>query len=274
MSFGSGFGNLPSRSGGLLASEADREAAQDVLKTAFEQERLTQDEFEARVGRAIAARTQGELAELTRDLPADPGSPPAVRRPVRRTWLLGTGIAVVLALATFGLVKALSSGTVPSAAAPASAPGGEAKNARPASSGPGRCPVGTSHTVLTIANALAHGPVYVDPASSLLTGAQARRLQAKIAQDNPGRIRIAAVAPATLRSGGGARALANAIANCQADEAGTTLVTSNSTSYLVTSYTAFSAAAQAVQAALNTHASLTPGLMDAIGRITIVDTGH
>ena len=38
MSFGSDFGN---RSGRLLASEADREAAQAALKTAFEEERLT-----------------------------------------------------------------------------------------------------------------------------------------------------------------------------------------------------------------------------------------
>jgi hypothetical protein len=32
MSFGAGYGNEPVRPGGLLASEADREAAQAVLK--------------------------------------------------------------------------------------------------------------------------------------------------------------------------------------------------------------------------------------------------
>jgi hypothetical protein len=59
------------------------------------------------------------------------------------------------------------------------------REAGPASSGPAGCPVGTSSTALTIANALARDPVYVDPASSLLTGAQARRLRAKIARDDP-----------------------------------------------------------------------------------------
>ncbi len=135
------------------------------------------------------------------------------------------------------------------------------------------CPVGTSGTARAIANALAGDPVYVDPASSLLTGAQARRLRAKIARDNPGRIRIAAAARSTVRRGGGARTLANAIASCQADAAGTTLLTSSGPSYVVTSYANYSAAAQAVQAALNTHASLAAGLMDAVGRITIVDKG-
>jgi hypothetical protein len=53
----------------MLASEADREATQAVLKQAFEDQRLTLDEFESRIGLALAARTQGELADLTRDIP-------------------------------------------------------------------------------------------------------------------------------------------------------------------------------------------------------------
>src|SRR5882724_7286758 len=121
------------------------------------------------------------------------------------------------------------------AGAAAGAPGGGASNAGPASSGPAGCPVGTSHTALAIANALARNPAYVDPASSLLTAAQARRLRAKIARDDPGRIRVAATARSTLRRGGGARALTNAIASCQADGAGTTLVTSSGPTYVVTS---------------------------------------
>ena len=74
MSFGAGYGNDPG-SGGMLASEADREATQAVLKQAYEDERLTLDEFESRVGRAVAARTQGELAKLTRDIPVPPVMP-------------------------------------------------------------------------------------------------------------------------------------------------------------------------------------------------------
>jgi hypothetical protein len=269
MSFGPGFGDPPNPSGGLLASEADREAAQSVLKTAFEEQRLTQEEFESRVGRAIAARTQAELAGLTRDLPAVRGEPARAGRRARRVWLVAAGCAVVLALVAVGIVRALSPGSGQPAAAPARA----ARNAGPASSGAAGCPVGTSATALAIASALAASAVYADPASSLLTGDQVQRLQTKIARENPGRIRIAAVAPSTLRSGGGARALTNAIASCRADAAGTTLVTTSGTSYVVTSYSAYSAAAQAVQAALNTHASLAAGLLDAVGRITIVDNG-
>jgi hypothetical protein len=59
----------------MLASQADREAARAVLEQAFEDQRLNQDEFEARVGRALAARTQLELAELTQDLPPLPVKP-------------------------------------------------------------------------------------------------------------------------------------------------------------------------------------------------------
>jgi Domain of unknown function (DUF1707) len=69
---GSGFGLGSNR---MLASEADREATQAVLKQAFEDQRLMLDEFESRVGRALAAQTQGELAQLTRDIPTGPGAP-------------------------------------------------------------------------------------------------------------------------------------------------------------------------------------------------------
>jgi hypothetical protein len=276
MSLGSGYGSLPNESGGLLASEADREAAQAVLKTAFLDQRLTQDEFESRVGRAVAARTQAELAQLTRDLPAAPGRSAATRRPVRLIVLLASGIAAV-ALAVFGIFHATSPGAARFAGTAPAASAGQAANAPPPSSGPAGCPVGTSPTALAIATALVHDPVYVDPASSLLTRHQARRLRAKIAREDAGRIRIAAVRKSTLRHGGGAHMLTNAIANCQADAAGTTLLTTGlttgSTSYLVTSYANYSGAARAVQAALNTHARLAAGLMDAVGRIAIVDTG-
>ncbi len=74
MSYWAGFGFGP-RSSRMLASEADREATEAVLKQAFEDQRLRLDEFEYRIGRALAARTQGELARLTRDLPTAPVPP-------------------------------------------------------------------------------------------------------------------------------------------------------------------------------------------------------
>jgi hypothetical protein len=54
----------------MRASSADRERAIDVLKAGFAEGRLTQDEYNERMGRAYAARTYGDLAALTSDLPA------------------------------------------------------------------------------------------------------------------------------------------------------------------------------------------------------------
>ena len=54
----------------MRAATADRERAVDVLKAGFAEGRLTQDEYNDRMGRAYAARTYGELAALTADLPA------------------------------------------------------------------------------------------------------------------------------------------------------------------------------------------------------------
>lgn len=54
----------------MRAATADRERAVDVLKAGFTEGRLTQDEYNDRMGRAYAARTYGELTALTADLPA------------------------------------------------------------------------------------------------------------------------------------------------------------------------------------------------------------
>lgn len=269
MSFGGGGGNLPGQSGGMLASAADREAAQAVLKQAFEDERLTQDEFESRIGRAVAARTQGELFQLTRDLPAiAPAWTPTLPGPPRRRGLIWVPAAViaVVVIAVAGLVvtHVSTSGTSQSAAPV------EQGQPNPGPAGPGQCPVDTSRTAVAIANDLARDPVYTD-SSSLLTAGQAGRLRSEIARVDRGRIRIAAVTPATVRRGGGQRALANAIAGCQADAAGTTLLTTSGATYVVTSYTDDKAATSAVGAALNTHASLAAGLLDAVRRVAVVD---
>jgi len=63
--------------GRLRASHADREHVVEALKTAFVQGRLTQDELDARVGQALAARTYADLAALTADLSAVPDRTPA-----------------------------------------------------------------------------------------------------------------------------------------------------------------------------------------------------
>ena len=54
----------------LRASDADREQTVEVLKAAFVQGRVTQDELDMRSGQAFTAQTYADLAVLTADLPA------------------------------------------------------------------------------------------------------------------------------------------------------------------------------------------------------------
>ena len=42
----------------------------DTLKVAFVQDRLTKDEFDARISQALASRTHAELAAVAADPPA------------------------------------------------------------------------------------------------------------------------------------------------------------------------------------------------------------
>jgi len=54
----------------MRASHADREQVISLLKAAFVHGRLDRDEFDLRVGQALASRTYAELAALTTDIPA------------------------------------------------------------------------------------------------------------------------------------------------------------------------------------------------------------
>jgi Domain of unknown function (DUF1707) len=60
------------RNPNLRASDADREAMADRLRRHHTDGRLDQDEFQERLEKCFAAKTVGELAELTHDLPDDP----------------------------------------------------------------------------------------------------------------------------------------------------------------------------------------------------------
>ena len=53
----------------VRASDTERELTVERLNRAMGSGRLTVDEFDERVRAAYAARTRGELADLTRDLP-------------------------------------------------------------------------------------------------------------------------------------------------------------------------------------------------------------
>ena len=86
----------------LRASHADRERVVDSLKAAFVQGRLTKDEFDARLGQALASRTNAELASLTFDLPAGPASAPPPRQPAREKPRIALTVTVTTLL-TAGL---------------------------------------------------------------------------------------------------------------------------------------------------------------------------
>ena len=58
----------------MRASDSDRERVAEALRDAHAEGRLTIEEFQERLDSAYAAKTLGELAVVTRDLP--PGSPP------------------------------------------------------------------------------------------------------------------------------------------------------------------------------------------------------
>jgi hypothetical protein len=113
----------------LRAADADRAAVASVLGEHMAAGRLTLAEYDERVSRAYAAKTYGELAELTTDLPALPGRrsapQPASSQPVPasqpvperagrsrgstldawRAWLT-TGLVVT----TIWLISSLASG--------------------------------------------------------------------------------------------------------------------------------------------------------------------
>ena len=54
----------------MKASDAERDEVVDALSEHFQAGRLTAEELEDRTGRALSARTLGELDVLTADLPA------------------------------------------------------------------------------------------------------------------------------------------------------------------------------------------------------------
>jgi Domain of unknown function (DUF1707)/Domain of unknown function (DUF4190) len=79
---------MPARGAGYLrASTADREHAIEVLKAGFAEGRLTKEEYDARVGSAFAARTLGDLAMITADLPDGHPAAPVWQAPARTSGL-------------------------------------------------------------------------------------------------------------------------------------------------------------------------------------------
>jgi hypothetical protein len=77
--------------GYLLASTADRDAAVEALKAGYAEGRLSKEEYEARAEQAFTARTLGDLARVTADLPGEPLAAPPWRSAPARTNALAVG---------------------------------------------------------------------------------------------------------------------------------------------------------------------------------------
>jgi hypothetical protein len=95
----------------MRASDADRDQVVAALSEHFQAGRLTSEELDERTGRALAARTLGELGELTAGLPAPARAaqapPPA--RP-HGPGYPGPGLIVPLLAAVAVVALVLSSG--------------------------------------------------------------------------------------------------------------------------------------------------------------------
>lgn len=94
----------------LRVSHADRERVVAALHRHTAAGRLSLDEFGERVDRALAAVTQGELAAVTRDLPAEADPEPATGTgpaPQHRQLALAFLLAA-LTLAILGVVLAVA----------------------------------------------------------------------------------------------------------------------------------------------------------------------
>ena len=82
--------------GRLRAGHADREQVIGTLKAAFAQGRLTEDEFDARMGQVFASRTYAELAEVTADIPTEPTRTRPPRDPWRATKLACRAVYAII----------------------------------------------------------------------------------------------------------------------------------------------------------------------------------
>jgi hypothetical protein len=94
----------------MRASSADRERAVDVLKAGFAEGRLTQDEYNDRMGRAYAARTYGDLAALTADLPAGASPLPAWPVPAYQPPPSGGTNSMAIASMVLGVAEFFTAG--------------------------------------------------------------------------------------------------------------------------------------------------------------------
>ncbi|MCC9310552.1 DUF1707 domain-containing protein [Kitasatospora sp. RB6PN24] len=94
----------------IRASHADRDEVVEILRDAAVDGRLTAEELDERLTAALNARTFGELAALTRDLPVSPLPAPT---PVPRAGAVGPGKDVVEINQRFGTLRRIGPWEVP-----------------------------------------------------------------------------------------------------------------------------------------------------------------
>jgi hypothetical protein len=92
----------------MRACDADRERTADLLRTAFVEGRLSQDELDERLGRVYTSRTYADLATQTADLPLPPTrqrmpAPRSYAPPSTNGLAVGAFVCGLLEVVTFGL---------------------------------------------------------------------------------------------------------------------------------------------------------------------------
>lgn len=118
---------LPTGPSRLRASDGDRERVVAVIRESWSQGRLSDEELEQRLARALSARTRGDLRKLVADLPAPPQATPAEvprpsRGPARRRTALGLALVAGAGLGGLAATGALTSDESPKRGRVADAP--------------------------------------------------------------------------------------------------------------------------------------------------------
>jgi hypothetical protein len=91
MAAGHGYPAAGGGQGKMRAADADRDRVAGILSTAYSEGRLSRDEYDARLQRALPARTYADLDHVVADLPAAQATGPspagsAIVRPPARPW--------------------------------------------------------------------------------------------------------------------------------------------------------------------------------------------
>ena len=101
--------DLPGERGKMRAADADRDRVAGFLSTAYTEGRLSKDEYDARLDRALSARTYADLDQVVTDLAVAPatvvttGAKTTAVTPVAKTNGLAIGsLACGLAQFAFG----------------------------------------------------------------------------------------------------------------------------------------------------------------------------